>query len=184
MKDRLSIITYGASKAALKQALNGLGVLKGANCTIEFTEAVPGGTRITFGWTGNDGTHQTTKIYVMDGTPGKDGKGIASVLVNAEGHLIITYTDGTTTDAGKIEVYSAVDSVNGKTGDVQLVLTDVVNVGEGLAYDPGTNTLSVSSQAVQQTVENVLDEEIGGYIDEELPNNLASDSDIDNLFNN
>lgn len=181
MKDKLSIITYGASKAALKQALNGLGVLKGANATVEFTEVVPGGTRVMFGWTGNDGTHQTTSIYVMDG---RDGLGIASVLVNAEGHLIITYTDGTTTDAGKIEVYSAVDSVNGQTGNVTLVLTDVVNVGDGLTYDPATNTLSVSAQAVQQTVEDVLDEEIGGYIEEELPNNLASDSDIDNLFNN
>lgn len=183
MKDKLSIITYGASKAALKQALNGMGVIKGANCIVEFTEAIPGGTRVTFGWTGIDGTHQTTNIYVMDGAPGRDGLGIASVYVDVNSHLIITYTDGTTTDAGKIEVHSAVDSVNGQTGDVTLVLTDVVNVGYGLTYDPVTNTLSVSAQAVQQTVEDVLDEEIGGYIEKELPNNLASDSDIDNLFN-
>ena len=119
----------------------------------------------------------------MDGQDGADGKGIASVLVNAEGHLIITYTDGTSTDAGKIEVFSAVDSVNGKTGDVELVLSDVVTVGSGLTYDPVTNTLSISEQTVQQTVEDVLDAEIGGYVEDELPNNLASNSDIDNLFN-
>lgn len=181
MKDKLSIITYGASKAALKQALNGLGVIKGANCIVEFTEAIPGGTRVRFGWTGNDGTHQTTSIYVMDG---QDGLGIASVCVDVNSHLIITYTDGTSTDAGKIEVQSAVDSVNGKTGDVTLVLSDVVTVGTGLSYDPVTNTLSVSQQDVQTTVEDVLDAEIGGYIEDELPNNMASDSDIDNLFNN
>lgn len=184
MKDKLSIITLGAARSALKSALDGRGVIKGANCTISFTEAIPGGTKVTFEWVGASGTTEHTSIYVMDGQDGRDGLGIASVYVDANGHLIIVYTDGTSTDAGKIEVYSAVDSVNGKTGDVELVLTDVVNVGDGLTYDPVTNTLSVSAQAVQQTVENVLDEEIGGYIEEELPNNLASDSDIDNLFNN
>lgn len=181
MKDRLSIITLGAARSYVKATADSLGWLKGANCTISFTEAVPGGTKVTFEWIGQSGSTEHTSIYVMDG---RDGLGIASVYVDVNSHLIITYTDGTTTDAGKIEVYSAVDSVNGQTGDVKLVLTDVVNVGDGLTYDPETNTLSVSAQAVQQTVENVLDEEIGGYIEEELPNNLASDSDIDNLFNN
>lgn len=184
MKDKLSIITLGAARAFTKATADSMGALKGSPCEVEFVEAITGGTKVVLGWDSKSGQHQSTFFYVMDGTPGQDGKGIASVLVNAQGHLIITYTDGTTTDAGKIEVYSAVDSVNGQTGDVKLVLTDVVNVGDGLTYDPETNTLSVSAQAVQQTVENVLDEEIGGYIEKELPNNLASDSDIDNLFKN
>ena len=181
MKDKLSILTFGASRAYTKATVDGRGALKGANCTISFTEAVPGGTKVTFEWVGQSGTTEHTSIYVMDG---QDGKGIRSVYVNEESHLIITYDDGTSTDAGKIEVYSAVDSVNGQTGDVVLTLTDVVNVGDGLSYDPVTNTLSVSQQDVQTTVEDVLDEEIGGYIEEEIPKNLASDSDIDDLFNN
>lgn len=181
MDDKLSIVTLAVAKAYTKATADAMGALKGAPCEVKFTEAIPGGTKVTLGWESKSGQQESTFFYVMDG---QDGKGIASVLVNAEGHLIITYTDGTTTDAGKIEVQSAVDSVNGKTGNVKLVLTDVVNVGDGLTYDPVTNTLSVSAQAVQQTVEDVLDEEIGGYIEEELPNNLASDSDIDNLFNN
>lgn len=180
MDDKLSIVTLAVAKAYTKATADAMGALKGAPCEVKFTEAIPGGTKVTLGWESKSGQQESTFFYVMDG---QDGKGIASVLVNAEGHLIITYTDGTSTDAGKIEVYSAVDSVNGQTGDVKLVLTDVVNVGDGLTYDSVTNTLSVSAQAVQQTVENVLDEEIGGYIEEELPNNLASDSDIDNLFN-
>ena len=36
------------------------------------------------------------------GEDGKDGRGIDSVTTNADGHLIITYTDGTTEDAGKV----------------------------------------------------------------------------------
>ena len=181
MKDKLSILTLGASRAYTKATVDGRGALKGANCTISFTGAVPGGTKVTFEWVGQSGTTEHTSIYVMDG---QDGKGIRSVYVNAESHLIITYDDGTTSDAGKIEVHSAVDSVNGQTGDVTLVLTDVVNVGDGLSYDPVTNTLSVSSQDVQTTVEDVLDEEFSGRIEDELPNNMASNSDIDDLLNN
>lgn len=184
MDDKLSIVTLAVAKAYTKATADAMGALKGAPCEVKFTEAIPGGTKVTLGWESKSGQQQSTFFYVMDGQDGADGKGIASVYVNAQGHLIITYTDGTSSDAGKIEVYSAVDSVNGKIGDVELILTDVVNVGDGLTYDPVTNTLSVSAQAVQQTVEDVLDEEIGGYIEEELPNNLASDSDIDNLFNN
>lgn len=183
MKDKLSIITLGAARSALKSALDGRGVIKGANCTISFTEAIPGGTKITFEWIGASGATEHTSIYVMDGQDGRDGLGIASVHVDVNGHLIITYTDGTSSDAGKIEVFSAVDSVNGQTGDVVLALTDVVTVGNGLSYDPVTNTLSVSQQDVQTTVEDVLDEELGSRIEDELPNNMASESDIDDLFN-
>ena len=38
----------------------------------------------------------------QDGSDGQDGRGIDSVTTNADGHLIITYTDGTTEDAGKV----------------------------------------------------------------------------------
>lgn len=178
---KIDILTLGAARAYTKATAEGLGWVKGANCTISFTEAIPGGTKVTFEWVGTTGTTEHTSIYVMDGV---DGKGIRSVAVDSNSHLIITYDDGTTQDAGKIEVHSAVDSVNGKTGDVTLVLSDVVNIGDGISYDSATNTLSVNQQSVENTVENVLDEEIGGYIEEEIPKNLASESDIEDLFNN
>lgn len=54
-----------------------------------------------------------------------DGKSIQSVTINQNSHLIITYTDGTTVDAGAIQVHSAVTSVNGKTGAVVLDKSDV-----------------------------------------------------------
>lgn len=175
--DRLSVITLATAKKYTDKTVVGLGGLKGSPCTIEFTEAIPGGTRVTFGWTGTDGTHETQTIDVMD------GKGIRSVIVDDRSHLIITYDDGTTYDAGKIEVQSAVDSVNGQTGDVVLVLSDVVNIGDGLSYDPVTNTLTVSQQAVEDTVEDVLDEKAEGYVEDGIADNKADESDIDNLFN-
>ena len=178
--DRLSITTLTVAKKYTDKTVVGLGGLKGSPCTIEFTETIPGGTRVTFGWTGTDGTHETQTIDVMDG---KDGKGIRSVIVDNRSHLIITYDDGTTYDAGKIEVHSAVDSVNGQTGDVVLVLSDVVNIGDGLVYDPVTNTLTVSQQTLEDTVEDVLDDKAEGYVEDGIADNKASESDIDNLFN-
>ena len=48
------------------------------------------------GQDGKDGTDG------KDGANGKDGRGIKSVTTNDEGDLIITYTDGTTENAGKV----------------------------------------------------------------------------------
>lgn len=171
------IISYTLSKKYTDKTVVGLGAIKGSPCTIEFTEKIAGGTRVTFGWTGTDGTHESQSIDVMD------GKGIRSVIVDNRSHLIITYDDGTTYDAGKIEVQSAVDSVNGKTGEVTLVLPDVVTVGEGLVYEPVTNSLTVSQQTLEDTVEDVLDDKAEGYVEDGIADNKASKSDIDNLFN-
>ncbi|MGV0362617.1 ExeM/NucH family extracellular endonuclease [Corynebacterium minutissimum] len=49
-----------------------------------------------------------------DPAPADDARGIKSVTINDEGHLIITYTDGTTEDAGKVV---GKDGQDGKDGD-------------------------------------------------------------------
>ena len=104
------------------ETVEGGGAIKGKNCTIDSIEPISGGQRVTFKWTLDDGTEQTTTMDVMNG---QDGKGIKSVAINEESHLIITYTDDTTYDAGQIQVTAAVDSVNGKTGEVTLDASDV-----------------------------------------------------------
>lgn len=104
------------------ESVEGGGAIKGKNCTIDSIEPISGGQRVTFKWTLDDGTEQTTTMDVMNG---QDGKGIKSVAINEESHLIITYTDDTTYDAGQIQVTAAVDSVNGKTGEVTLDASDV-----------------------------------------------------------
>lgn len=115
-------ITLALAKKFTTETVEGGGAIKGKNCTVKSITDITGGHRVTFEWTLDDGTVQTGTMDVMDGA---DGKGIASVAVNEQSHLIITYTDGTTTDAGAIEVHSAVDSVNGKTGNVTLTASDV-----------------------------------------------------------
>lgn len=121
--------TLAVAKKYTNNSISGIsGSLAGKNCTIQSITAITGGNRITFQWTADDSTTRTQTMDVMngtDGTNGEDGKGISSVAVNSSNHLIITYTDGTTTDAGEVEITAAVDSVNGETGDVILTASDV-----------------------------------------------------------
>ena len=130
----LDIIAIAIAKKYVDESLEGVGAIAGKPCQIQKKEAITGGTRVTFLWVDNSDVEHTTTMDVMngidgqdgqDGQDGADGKGIKSVAVNAESHLIITYTDDTTSDAGAIEVHAAVDSVNGKTGEVTLDASDV-----------------------------------------------------------
>ena len=95
------------------------GALKGKNCTIASIEDITGGHRVTFAWESDGGEAQTETLDVMDGATGADGqtgpagkdgkdgapgRGIQSVTINAQNHLIVTYTDGNTDDAGLLPV--------------------------------------------------------------------------------
>ena len=120
--------TYAAAKKYTDNTVAGAGGLAGVPCQIQSITPITGGNRVTFLWIDNNGDEHTSTMNVMngvDGENGEDGKGIQSVSVNAENHLIITYTDGTSADAGQIEIHSAVDSVNGQTGAVVLDAEDV-----------------------------------------------------------
>ena len=137
--------TLAAAKKYTDTEVAGGGAIRGKNCTIDSTTPIPGGTRITFKWTLDNGTVQTTSIDVMNGQDGNDGApgaqgpqgpagatgatgvGVQSVEVNAQNHLIITYTNGDIEDAGVIhggggESYFKdlldTDFSNLKTGDV------------------------------------------------------------------
>lgn len=92
--------------ATLKQAKNyadklvqGLGALKGANCTIKSTTPKDNGTEIVFEWTGTSGTKETTTILVKNG---EQGNGITKVEKIKTVDLIDTYRmtfdDGSTFD--------------------------------------------------------------------------------------
>lgn len=47
------------------------------------------------------------------GEPGKDGRGITSVTIKADGHLQIDYSDGTEVDVGKVAGNDGLDGVSG-----------------------------------------------------------------------
>ena len=94
---------YAISKKYTDNSLDGAGALKGKPCEIqsitEITKNGKTGHRITFSWTGTSGTVYTDTMDVMDGL---GIKSVAIEKVEGEDHLIITYDDDTTEDAGKV----------------------------------------------------------------------------------
>lgn len=100
-------------------SLEGVGAIAGKPCQIQSVADITGGHRITFLWVDNSDVEHTSTLDVMN------GKGISTVSVDANNHLIITYSDGTTTDAGAIEITAAVNSINTKKGDVVLTADDL-----------------------------------------------------------
>lgn len=100
------------SKSYTDETVLGGGALKGKNCVINSitdiaaTSQKPAGKRVTFGWTLNNGTAQTSVMDVYNGADGEDGKGIDRMYVNAEGHLVVVYDDGTEEDVGEITIPS------------------------------------------------------------------------------
>lgn len=149
----LSVETLAVAKKYTDDSMAGAGAVAGVPCQIQSKTPITGGTRITFLWVDNNGDSHTTAMDVMNGIDGQDGKGIQSVSVNDENHLMITYTDGTKVDAGQIEIHSAVDSVNGQTGAVVLdaeavgalpVNTPIPSKTSNLTNDSGFITKAVN----------------------------------------
>lgn len=141
----LSVETLAVARKYTDDSLAGAGAVAGVPCKIQSITAITGGNRVTFLWTDNNGDDHTSAMDVMNGVDGEDGKGIQSVSVNAQNHLIITYTDGTTVDAGQIEIHSSVDSVNGQTGAVVLDAEDVGALPDNTPIPSKTSDLTNDS---------------------------------------
>ena len=126
MNGEIDVLTLSLAKNYTDESIAGAGALEGKPCQIKSIEAITGGNRVTFLWEDNDGVEHTDTMDVMNGTDGADGQdglGIKSVAVTAQNHLIVTYDDDTTEDAGEITVVGKVDSVNGCDGDVVVSLS-------------------------------------------------------------
>lgn len=92
----MDIVTYAMAVNCIKKSLDGLGVLKGAACTIKSITETDDGNIVTFEWTGDSGAKQTRTMTV------KNGVGITAAEVDANGHLIFTMSDGETIDCGEV----------------------------------------------------------------------------------
>ena len=112
----MDIIDIVLSKKYTDESIKGItGTLAGKNCTIKSATKADGVTTVVFAWTADDGTEKTTTIQVNDGAKGEIGdKGdigisIDNVTINANSHLIVTLSDGSTIDAGLIQGGSGTD---------------------------------------------------------------------------
>lgn len=126
MNGEIDLLTLQLAKKYTDDSIAGAGSLEGKPCQIQSIEAITGGNRITFLWEDNDGVEHTDTMDVMNGTDGADGQdglGIKSVVVTPQNHVIVTYDDNTTEDAGEITIIGKVNSVNGCDGDVVLSLS-------------------------------------------------------------
>lgn len=161
----MDVVTYILARKYTDNTVDGLGAIKGAPCTVKSIVDIDGGKRITLEWEGMSGTKQTQSFDIKDGV---DGRSITSIEVNAEEHLIIHYSDGTSEDAGVIDVHSAVESVNGKTGVVNLTASDVGALSDNTPIPTKTSDLDNDSSFVNQN-----------YVD----TGLAAKADISDLNN-
>lgn len=111
----MDIISWILANANTSNVLEGMGAIKGKNCTITSITPIDGGNRITFSWTLDDGTAKTQTLDVMDGKDGADGLN----GTNGKDGL-----DGEKGDIGvgisKIEKISTVDLVD----TYEITLTD------------------------------------------------------------
>lgn len=114
----MDLTTYAAAlkkgKKYTDDSLAGVGAIEGKPCQIESITEITGGNRVTFLWVDNNGDSHTSTMDVMDGQngqdgqdgqngqDGQDGRGIKSMHINEQNHLIITYDDDTTEDAGEV----------------------------------------------------------------------------------
>lgn len=65
----MDAVTYALCKGYVRKTIDGLGYLKGKNCTIESIVHQDGVNKVTFKWTGDSGAVETRVMEVYDGTP-------------------------------------------------------------------------------------------------------------------
>lgn len=98
----MDVIDISVAKKYTDDTVAGAGAVAGKPCQIQSITDITGGHRVTFLWVDNSSVSHTSTMDVMDGEKGEDGLGIKSVAVNSSNHLIVTYDDDTTEDAGEI----------------------------------------------------------------------------------
>lgn len=125
----MDIITYAKSKTYTNETAEEFGGLKGANCQIQSIVPITGGNRINFEWVNSAGETRTSTLDVMNGL---QGVSVESAIVNDNGHLILTLSDGETLDCGM---------VTGKAKLVQALTatTEIGSVTKGKVYPVGTD---------------------------------------------
>ena len=88
----MDAVSYILSRKYTEDTAIGLGAVRGKPCNIQSITPTDDGNRVTFRWTGDDGTVQTSAMLVKNGI---DGESIVSIEIDANNRLKCTLTDGT-----------------------------------------------------------------------------------------
>ena len=70
----MDVITLKQSKKYTEETADGLGAVKGANCTVKSIEPTDTGNRVTFEWTSDSGVKENETMEVINGKDGAKGE--------------------------------------------------------------------------------------------------------------
>ena len=84
-----------------------------------------------------------TKIDVLGGVPGAAGVGITTTVMDEDGHLVISKTNGTSTDVGKVRADI--------TPEVEAALNQAQTAASTATTQAGAASLSASAAASSET---------------------------------
>lgn len=93
------IIAYILSKKYTNNTVIGMGAIKGAACQVQSINKAGKTTTVTLKWEDNTGGIHTQSFEIEDGA---DGVSVSNATINTSGNLILTLSDGSTIDCGKV----------------------------------------------------------------------------------
>lgn len=114
----LSVVTLALAKKYTKDTVLGGGAIVGKNVIITSITPIENGNRVTFSYTLDDGTQQTSEMDVMNG---ERGPAIIKAEINDDKELIFTFSDGTTLNAGTVSASITLDDYYTKEQTEKLV---------------------------------------------------------------
>ena len=180
----MDIVTLALAKAFTKKTVDGLGALKGANAVITSITKENGISTVTFEWTGTSGIKETDSIQVKDGEKGDTGLSVKSLSIDENEHLIITYSDNTTEDAGAMPRIELEISEEGGNALIQkedgLYVAEgavVISPDENNALESRENGLYTENKDLSNYVKIYNEEGNPGWTQNEVDSELSKTSE-------
>ena len=180
----MDIVTLALAKAFTKKTVDGLGALKGANAVITSITKENGISTVTFEWTGTSGTKETDSIQVKDGEKGDTGLSVKSLSIDENEHLIITYSDNTTEDAGAMPRIELEISAEGGNALIQkedgLYVAEgavVISPDENNALESRENGLYAENKDLSNYIQIYNEEGNPGWTQNEVDSELSKTSE-------
>ena len=180
----MDIVTLALAKAFTKKTVDGLGALKGANAVITSITKENDISTVTFEWTGTSGIKETDSIQVKDGEKGDTGLSVKSLSIDENEHLIITYSDNTTEDAGAMPRIELEISEEGGNALIQkedgLYVAEgavVISPDENNALESRENGLYAENKDLSNYVQIYNEEGNPGWTQNEVDSELSKTSE-------
>ena len=180
----MDIVTLALAKAFTKKTVDGLGALKGANAVITSITKENGISTVTFEWTGTSGIKETDSIQVKDGEKGDTGLSVKSLSIDENEHLIITYSDNTTEDAGAMPRIELEISEEGGNALIQkedgLYVAEgavVISPDENNALESRENGLYAENKDLSNYIQIYNEEGNPGWTKNEVDSELSKTSE-------